>query len=325
MSVSAAETDALICAFRLNPWESVGAEALGVEPTREAPLWLHFNLLDNRARRYLEHAPSIHEDGKALLLGDDARIQAQVFEGGFAMILGDLYYDFNADPENFGLLWVYVDARRVITCRKHRVRSVDRVRHAFHHGPAPTAPFELFERLAAEIASGFAAVASELADAVEVAEDRVLAGYFRDQGNELGRIRRVLARLRRHKHADRGALAILNQRLAGTLDEDHRAELHEIVERLDATGQDMDLVTERARLLQEEIASQLNEATNRNLYLLSIVTTVLLPVTLVTGIFGMNVGGLPFTSSEHGFWWVMFGMLVTVVATMALLRRARTL
>jgi zinc transporter len=322
MSVSAAETEALICAFRLNPCKRVDAEALSSEPTPLDPLWLHFNLLDNRARRYLEHAP-IHEDGRALLLGDDTRIQVQVFDGGFAVILGDLYYDFDADPESFGLLWVYVDERRIVTCRRHRVRSLDRLRNQLETGHAGATPFELFICLTAEIEAGFADVSSELAESVETAEDRVLAGRFRAQASELGRIRRVLARLRRHKNADRATLATLSRRLGEALDDAQRLELREIVERLDATGQDMDLVVERARLLQEEIASRLGEATNRSLYLLSIVTTALFPVTLVTGVFGMNVGGLPFTESSRGFWWVMFGMTVTVVATLILLRRAR--
>ena len=94
-----------------------------------------------------------------------------------------------------------------------------------------------------------------------------------------------------------------------------------MIERLDAVGQDMELSTERARLLQEEIASRLGEATNKNLHLLSIVTTALLPITLITGIFGMNVGGLPFLESKNGFTWVMFGMFITVVVTLTLLRR----
>ena len=60
---------------------------------------------------------------------------------------------------------------------------------------------------------------------------------------------------------------------------------------------------ERAKLLQEELASRLAENTGRNLYVLSILTAVLLPMTLVTGIFGMNVAGLPGLSSQTSFWW----------------------
>jgi len=54
------------------------------------------------------------------------------------------------------------------------------------------------------------------------------------------------------------------------------SDVQQAVERLDGIAQDLELVQERARLLQEEIAGRLGEATNRNLYLLSVMTTVLL-------------------------------------------------
>ncbi len=81
---------------------------------------------------------------------------------------------------------------------------------------------------------------------------------------------------------------------------------------------------ERARLLQEEIAGLLTEATNRNLFLLSMVTTTLLPITLITGVFGMNVGGLPWVGTHSGFWWVMLVMVLALVLTLVLLRRRRS-
>jgi zinc transporter len=65
------------------------------------------------------------------------------------------------------------------------------------------------------------------------------------------------------------------------------------------------------------------EATNRNLFLLSIVTTTLLPITLVTGIFGMNVGGLPWVRDPGGFWWVMG--VIGVGVTLGMLRHRRVL
>ena len=54
---------------------------------------------------------------------------------------------------------------------------------------------------------------------------------------------------------------------------------------------------ERAKLLQEELASRLAENTGRNLYVLSLLTAVLLPMTLVTGFYGMNVAHLPGATS----------------------------
>ena len=85
------------------------------------------------------------------------------------------------------------------------------------------------------------------------------------------------------------------------------------------------LVQERPRLLQEQLAGRVSEATNRNLFLLSIVTTTLLPITLITGVFGMNVGGLPWLSDSGGFWWVVLLMIAAAVTVLMILRRRSVL
>jgi zinc transporter len=323
MTESAADTDALICALRLDSGAVLGPDALEWAASNEAPLWLHFNLLDNRARRYLQQPGLLDEDAREMLLGNEPRIQAQAFTGGFAAVLGDLHHDFNVDPEGFGTLAVYVTDRRVVTCRRHRLRSIDRVRRELQANPGTHGPAGVFLLVLDEIANGFADVTSDLGERVEDSEDRILAGRAVQPSGDLGHIRRVLARLRRHGAANRSALGPLPHRAHASFTEDERAELLRLVERFEALGQDMELVSERARLVQEELASRVGEATNRNLYVLSIVTTALLPITLITGVFGMNVGGLPFAQSEHGFYWVMLGMTLVVVLTMLVLRRRR--
>jgi zinc transporter len=245
----------------------------------------------------------------------------QVFPGGFVAVLGDLHHDFDADPEGFGSLRVYVDAHVMISGRVHPLRSVDRLRRELQRSVAPESPIELFEQLIEQLAETVAGVSAKLSDTVEDAEDEILAGRVQERGGELGRVRRLLARLRRQVNANRSALLPLATRLQGLVNMEQRQRLREAVEHLDAVGQDLELVTERARLLQEEIAGRLGEATNRNLYVLSIVTTALLPITLITGVFGMNVGGLPFEHTGHGFWLVLGVMAATLAATHILLKR----
>jgi len=325
MYVSAAETDALICAFRLAPNAALGPEVLDLLPSIEGPLWLHFNVLDNRARRYFEKLPDLDEEGRAMLLGNETRIQARVLDDGFIAILGDLHHDFNLDPEAFGTIRVYVTRRLIVTCRRQRVRSVDRVRRELESVRDDRSPLDVFTVLLDEIVEGFVALAADLGERVENLQDRILAGHASEQSGNLAQIRHVVARFRRHVLANRTMLQPLLRRIVATADDGQREQLRDVLERLEATAQDMDLIMERSRLLQEEITSRLGEATNRNLYLLSIVTAALLPITLITGVFGMNVGGLPFLETKHGFFWVMVLMTVTLVATMLFLRKNRVL
>ncbi|HEY5770658.1 MAG TPA: CorA family divalent cation transporter [Terrimicrobium sp.] len=105
-------------------------------------------------------------------------------------------------------------------------------------------------------------------------------------------VRRLLARARRHIDAQRHALGHLAHRRAAWFRAKDTQELHRSIERLGAVSQDLESIQERARLLQEEIAGRLGKATNHNLYVVSLLTAIFLPITLITGIFGLNVGGL---------------------------------
>ena len=75
----------------------------------------------------------------------------------------------------------------------------------------------------------------------------------------------------------------------------------------------MGMLQERIKLLQEEIAAQVNESNNRSLFVLTIVTVLALPINIVAGLFGMNVGGEPLAQHEHGF-WIVLGLVMTFTA-----------
>ncbi len=74
-----------------------------------------------------------------------------------------------------------------------------------------------------------------------------------------------------------------------------------LAQRLDGLDHEIAAIQDRARLLQDEIAARLAAETNRYLFVLSLATVILLPPTLVAGVFGMNVTDLPFTKDPGGF------------------------
>jgi zinc transporter len=69
-------------------------------------------------------------------------------------------------------------------------------------------------------------------------------------------------------------------------------------------------LVERVKQLQEELAAFVNEQTNRTLFVLTVVTVLALPINLVAGLFGMNVGGIPLAQHPYGFFFVVSPLLV---------------
>jgi zinc transporter len=86
----------------------------------------------------------------------------------------------------------------------------------------------------------------------------------------------------------------------------------------------MGALQERIKLLQEEIAANVNEDTSRSLFVLTVVTVLALPINILAGLFGMNVGGIPLADDKHGF-WVLVAIVITftVVAAWVAFRKKR--
>lgn len=150
----------------------------------------------------------------------------------------------------------------------------------------------------------------------------MLANRISTSRAELSSLRRSLVRLQRLLAPEPAALFRLLSRPAPWLNEDDLRDLRLAAEEFSAAVADSAALTERVRLLQEELAALVNEQTNRTLFVLTVVTVLALPINIVSGVFGMNVGGIPLTQYEHGF-WVVVSVLVLVTGLLAYLLLGR--
>ena len=102
-------------------------------------------------------------------------------------------------------------------------------------------------------------------------------------------------------------------------------ELRESTEEFSVVLGDMAGPIERIRLLQEEIAARLQEQNNRTLFTLTLVTVLALPINIMAGLFGMNVGGIPLAEDRGGFWIIcaLVAVFTAAVAWVAHRRRLR--
>ena len=90
-------------------------------------------------------------------------------------------------------------------------------------------------------------------------------------------------------------------------------ELRQATEEFSLTIRDMSELKERIKLLQEEIAAQMSEQTNQSVFTLTMVTVLALPINIVAGLLGMNVGGIPMAQSPDGF-LVIVGIILVFTA-----------
>ncbi len=285
--------------------------------------WLHFRQSDTRVQSWLAACEQIPPHWRELLLDTDAHIHLETSEHGFSGVLGDFRYESDGDTDLLDTVRLYVDQRHIITTRIHALKAVDQLRIEVRNGLPVRSPMDIVFRFledVTDILDGHSARQAEIVDGIE---DLVLKDRFLQESKELGGVRRLLTRLRRQVDAQRHALAQLAHRSPTWFREEDKIELRRSIERLNAAFLDLDAIQERARLLQDEIAGRITNATNRNLYVVSLLTAIFLPITLISGIFGMNVGGLPWENQQGGFSWVIVVMLLTITGSLALLHWRR--
>jgi zinc transporter len=316
--------NALICGFELREEgaarELRAGDVAQALQSRDGVTWLHFSLSNTRAAHFLATTPLVPSGFKALLAERVARPLIEADEQGLLLAMNDLSFDQPSDSSEVATLWAFATPRLVISARTHPLKSADQLRQQLRDGLRVASGIELVAHVLELRIRALREESDSLAEEVHEIEDRILSGQVPEQRERLGRVRRRCARIRRHFAHDRAALQKLVARPPAWFAPADGEHLKEVADEFAFLLDDVEHLYERAKLLQEELAGRLAEDTGTRLYVLSVLSAVILPMTFITGIFGMNVAGLPGLEGEASFWWTMFLIVAAGAAMLGLLR-----
>ena len=272
-------------------------------------LWLHFSLSNVASepwlRRYLTlpdtFYESLHSDADATHLEQDAdSLVARVH---------DVLFDFTFDSP-VATTSLCVNPRVVVSAHVRPWRSIDQLRTEVEAGQVFRSPIELLSRLLRDQATVLVDIVRKITKRVDPLEERLLAKRVSVSRSELGSLRRTLVRLQRLLAPEPAAFFRLVNRPPDWITEEALQHLQQAAEKFSTAISDTTALVERVKQLQEELAAIVNEQTNRTLFVLTLVTVLALPINLVAGLFGMNVGGVPLAQHPYGFFLVVGPMLI---------------
>ncbi|SIT38013.1 Mg2+/Co2+ transporter [Paraburkholderia piptadeniae] len=321
-----ADRSGLVCGFRFAPDKpgialDADSAAEWLDEVAKAPdanagefLWLHFNLAHVSSERWMRTHLDLPESFfEAFREGSHStRIEHQY--GALLAVVNDVMYDFEQTPSDISTLWVYTHERIMVTARLKQLRSVDRLRASVRNGESFDTAAELLIHLLRDQADLLVEIVRRTSIEVDRIEDHFLSLRAYESRRDLGAMRRVLVRLQRLLAPEPGSIFRLLVRPPAWLSPADVQSLRDSTEEFSLVLGDLSGLAERIKLLQEEIAARLNEQTNRTLFTLTIVTVLALPINIIAGLFGMNVGGIPLAENKHGFW-----MMVLLVVSFTLL------
>lgn len=316
MGSNAAANSGLLCAYLLDGHG--GGTPQDLDAVRRwhpgaGTLWVHLDYTSPDARAWLEEESGIDPVIASALLADETRPRALAAGDGLLVVLRGVNLNPGADPEDMVSIRLWFDGDRIISTRRYKLLAIADLRAAIELGEGPETPGAFLVRLAEGLLLRMSSVVHDLDGAVDALEEDVLSAESHALGPRLSGLRRQAIMLRRYLAPQREALNRLVLERVSLIATNDRAELREVADRTSRYLEDLDAARERAAVTQEELNSRLSSRMEQRMYLLSMVAAVFLPLGFITGLLGINVGGIPGEGVGWGFIAVC-ALLVVVLA-----------
>ncbi len=244
-------------------------------------VWLHFNLANVAAEKWMHEHSRLPEAFYEMLHEGSRSTRIEHANDGLIAVVNDVLHDFSFEASDIATLWLCVEQNVMISARRKPLQSVDRLRNAVNQGELFHSPTELLTHLLRDQADVLIGIVRNSIKRVDDIEDNLLADRLNPK-----------------------------QKPPAWVAESDVQELRQSTEEFAMVLSDMASLQERIKLLQEEIAASVNDQNNHSLFVLTVVTVLALPINIIAGLFGMNVGGVPLAQHESGFW-----IVVAIVAT----------
>ncbi|MGJ8514206.1 CorA family divalent cation transporter [Carnimonas bestiolae] len=300
-------TTALITAMRLD--QSGGATSLSMDELErvwqndEGLLWMHLDFRQANIQQLLSTLAELDSAVIDALLEEEVRPRVARFPGGLVTTLRGVNVNPGSEPDKLISLRAWLTPNRLVTLRRKPLDVVQQVRDEFTQHQGATNLTGILARIADNLVDQTGTLLAQMNQSLAQHEEAML--------NDSSVTTRMLAQLRR-------PMIMLNRfiqpqydclnRLGDAslqLDEANRITFRESANHLSRYLEDLKAMQDRALMLQEQIWSMHSDRLNSRMYLISVITVLFMPLTFLTGLLGVNVGGIPGANNAHGFLWVL--------------------
>jgi zinc transporter len=281
-------------------WEDGTARpASGPAPTGPGRYrWLHFDLSDPELQAFADaHLP---EHAATAILQPETRPRVDPYADGLIVNLRGVNLNADGPVDLMVSLRMWATRGLIVTARKRRIFALEDIRAACEAGRGPESEGAFLADLVRGLAERARDVTLDLEARTAALEDAV------DEDDEvharaLKPLRRTVLRLRRYLEPQSEALCRLLDLDTPVLDPVDHPDLREGVNLVTLADEALESLSARLYALADHIDAQTALRMTRNSYVLSIVAAVFLPLGFLTGLFGVNLAGMPGTAHPAAF------------------------
>lgn len=279
-----------------------------------------------KAQLVWAHLPGSHADTAAwlkaqglseivvsALTATETRPRTEAFDDGALINLrGPLVHD-NHHPDLLGSVRLWVSDKRVFSVALTDLEAIHDVERQLQHGQILDAG-DLVCVMATAITAELDPDVAELGDALDDCEEMIDPKRAFAMRSDIARIRSRAIVYRRFLQPQRVALDDLAAIEGDWLADDDRRHLNEAADRAARMAEELEAIRERSALMHEQLTDLRAELIDTRSLILAIAAMIFLPLTFITGLFGMNVDGIPYQHHPWSF-WVITGLCLLIAVS----------
>ena len=311
-----------ICVFDIDP-KGLAKAAILPEPVPDGHYrWCHFDMSDPGLPQFLTaYVPDIPA---AALTAPETRPRCDAHDDGLILNLRGVNLNGDGPADQMVSVRMWITRSLVVTVRLRRVFALQAMREQAEAGHAPPSPIGFVGALTAALMGRVRDTVFDLSLRVDTMEDAMAE----DRGipaDDLAENRRMAIRFRRYLGPQRDALLALGALTSDMISRGQGAQLREQANIGKLAVEELDSLISRMTAVQDHHTAETARHQARNGYVLSLVAAIFLPLGFITGLFGVNVGGMPGTQSDWAFGALSVALVVLTIVVVWLLRRMRWL
>lgn len=292
-------------------------------------LWLHLERDHPAAAEWVESRGGFDPLVAEALLEEESRPRVEPVEDGLLIILRGVCAtapeEIEEKPADIDLvpLHLWVDGDRVVTLRDkgHYVTALRDINKALLIGKGPNHTGDLLAMIGDKLVRDLEPVLDAMDEEVDELDDMIFQGEASEVRERLKLLRRRAVQLRRYLAPQRDALNRIEHDDAPWLNQRDKLRLREVIDKLLRFIEYLDAIRDRTSILHDDLSTVIGERIARNSNRLAALTVLLLPPSVVGGLFGMNVGGIPGVNDTSAFLMIVVLVTIASVGSLLLLKR----
>ncbi len=268
--------------------------------SEENPCWLHLDYTLPASEQWINNTPVLPDTVRQALAGDSVRPKVVRVGEGTLITLRSINLNADSRPDQLVTIRVYLTDKMIVSTRHRKVFSMEEMIGDMKSGSGPKNTGRWLVEICDALTDQTSNFIEDLHDKIIDIEDDLMEQQVPERG-QMALLRKQLIVLRRYMAPQRDVFSRLASERLPWMNDDDRRLMQEISDRLGRGLDDLDASIARTAVLSDEISSLMADSLNRRTYTMSLLAMVFLPATFLTGLFGVNLGGIPGNTSPFGF------------------------